>query len=187
MISPSKIVAAALPILILTASAEAYEIGLRYYKIRDHDVAEAIDRIDDEYDDREDRWKDQRRQAGYGTPEHAEATAQLDRLRAQRDREFLQQLETTTPEVDYVTPADTGETVQESTTANGKPLNVEFKLGEREEDKISVEVKAEYDGKTLYEGSALLIPLSTPHVVSKALIKIQGRRQGNLVFVEVRP
>lgn len=187
MFSSFKCLAIATLSLFLASAADAYEIGLRYYKVRDHAVAEKLHDIDDAYDEREDPLKQQRRNAGYNTPEHAEATRQLEILRQQRDREFLDLLEDTPPEVDYRANADAGETIRESTTVNGNDLHVEIGLGQPDGDKIPVEIDAEYDGTTLYKGTALLIPVSVPYVVSKAFIKIQGKRQANLIFIEVRP
>lgn len=187
MPAPLRFVAAAIFVIGLSTSASAYEIGLRYYQVTDHGLAEKLHDLDDVYDEREDPLKQQRREAGYNTPEHAEATKQLDALREQRDREFLRLLEGTPPEVNYGASAGAGETVQDSVRANGNPLHVEIRLGKQDGQKIPVEINAEYDGRTLYKGSALLIPLATPYVASKAFIKLQGKRQATLVFVEVQP
>ncbi len=187
MNSLSKYRAWALLILMTSTPAYAYEVELRYYRIENHDVAESLNRIDEAYEAREKPLKEIRRASGYDSPEHEQATVQINALRAERDREFLRHLESTQPEIAYVSSLNSGESSQDSKTFNGKLLHIELKLGEKDGDKVPVEINAAYDEGTLYKGSALLIPLSTPCLVSKTSIKIQGKRQATLIFVEVRP
>ncbi len=187
MNSQSKYGALGLLILMTSAPAHAYEVELRYYRIENHDVAESLNRIDEAYEEREKPLKEIRRASGYDSTEHEQATVQLDALRAERDREFLRHLESTRPEISYLSSLDSGEASQDSKTINGKLLHIELKLGRKDGEKVPVEVNAAYDEGTLYKGSALLIPINAPYLVSKTSIKIQGKRQATLIFVEVRP
>lgn len=184
----SKIVMSAMLVLYFMSAigsrAQSAQVTLTKYKVGDHALAEELKTIDDEFEDREDPIKATRRSSPFGSEAYEKADGELQTLRKERDQKLWEALQSTEPvlaqSVEGAIPGD----IDETKDVDGAPFHLAAKLG-KQDGMATAEISAEHDGKTLYQGSALLIPLDAPFVLNMVFVKISGQRQGSLVFIEI--
>lgn len=171
--------------MIAALPAQAEQVRIMLYEVKDSTLAEQIEAVDDAYDEREEPLKDERRGISYGSPEYEAATRAIEDVKYERNRKFLELLSGTTPTVDWRGSGQAGETIEATEQIDGKPFGVRAELQQPEGDSIPVALNATHDGRKLYEGTALLLRVGAPHLLNKVFVKIDGQRQGQLLFVQV--
>lgn len=180
-----------LPLAFLALSAfpaAALDFKILYYRIEDHDLADAIDALETRFETRERALREDRRQAAYGSPDHAAADRALDQLHRERDRAFYDALAAgPSPAFAYSASASPGQRIQETRNFDGKPLAVDLLLGASSAEVLPLEMEIVFDGSELYKGTLELRSPAGPYLISKAFARIQGKRQGSMLFVIFAP
>lgn len=168
--------------------AAALDFRILYYRIEDNDLANAIDALETRFEARERTLKEGRRKAAYGSPGHAEADRALEQLYRERDRAFYDALASgPSPAFSYPASASPGQRIQETRNFGGKPLIVDLLLGPASAEVLPLEMEIVFDGSELYKGTLELRSPAGPLLISKAFARIEGKRQGSMLFILFGP
>jgi hypothetical protein len=174
-----------LGLMTLAAPGAAADFSLTYFRVEDTRTAEEIERLSARYDERERPLRDRRRATAFGSPQHEAATNEIDRLRAERDAEFLRALADVSPTFNYTARVQPRERNQDSRNVAGKPLRVEVTLREPDNAVVSLDLEVHYDGNQLYRGRDVTLLPDRPHLLMKGFVRTDGGPQGSLLFVRI--
>jgi hypothetical protein len=170
-------------LLTFPVAAGAAELTLTYFRVTNADTADTIEQINQRFDKLERLLKERRRAAAFGSAEHDSASAELDRLRVQRDREFLRTLARTTPVFEYTADLKSRERNRDSRNIDGKPLRTDFLLREADNATLSLDLEIHFDGNQIYRGGDVNLRPDEPHLLAKGFVRTGEGPQGSMLFI----